>query len=135
MTRGAGTSGTSSGIRRFGPRDLRPDTAQTKGMWRAAALDREGLWSGLVRTAPGTTSDWHHHGEYESVIYVAEGAVRLEYGAKGGEQVEAHSGDFVLVPKGTVHRESNPSTRESVLVITRAGTGPTVINTEGPSES
>lgn len=132
MTRVDETSGTSSGIRRFGPRDLRADTAQTPGMWRAAALDQEGLWSGLVRTAPGTASGWHHHGDYDSVIYVAEGAVMLEYGAKGGERLEAHAGDFVLVPKRTVHRESNPSTRESVLVITRAGEGPAVFNLDAP---
>ena len=40
---------------------------------------------------------------------------------------------FLFVPKGAVHREGNPGETESHLVVTRAGTGPPVINVEGPA--
>ena len=55
------------------------------------------------------TSGWHHHGDYESVIYVLTGALRMEFGPGGGHTLEAGPGDFLFVPKGAVHRESNPT--------------------------
>jgi uncharacterized RmlC-like cupin family protein len=40
--------------------------------------------------------------------------------------------DFVHVPKGVIHRESNPANRESHIVVVRAGNGPPTINVDGP---
>ena len=105
----------------------------TPGMLRERAIDVEGMWAGLVRTAPGATSGWHHHGDHDTSIYVTRGTLRLESGPGGTEIVRAVAGDFVHVPKGAVHREGNDSGEESHLIVVRAGVGPPTINVEGPS--
>ena len=92
-----------------------------------------GLWAGLVRTAAHMTSGWHHHADYETSIYVVSGRLRMESGSGGTEVVEARAGDFLRVPKGAIHRESNPGDEESHIVVVRAGSGPAVVNVDGPA--
>ena len=104
----------------------------TPGMERQQAFATDGMWSGLVRTEAGMRSGWHHHGEYETTIYVLTGALRMEFGPDGSTTVEAVPGDFVYVPKGAVHRESNPSADPADLVVVRAGRGESTINVDGP---
>ena len=113
----------------------RVEADPTPGMIRERAIDVDGLWAGLVRTEPGMTSGWHHHGEYETTIYVTKGNLRLESGPGGTEIVTAVAGDFVHVPKGAVHREGNDGREESHLVVVRAGHGPPTINVDGPAPS
>lgn len=103
----------------------------TRGMVREEAISTGHIWSGLVRTAAGMTSGWHHHGEYETIVYVLSGAIRLEFGEGSREVLDAHPGDFVFVPPGMVHRESNPSGEESSLIVVRSGFGPPTVNIEG----
>lgn len=105
----------------------------TPGMVRQQAIAVDGMWSGLVRTEARITSGWHHHGDYDTSIYVVTGALRMECGAGGSVVVEAGPGDFVHVPKGAIHRESDPEDGESQLVVVRAGRGPPVINVNGPA--
>jgi len=105
----------------------------TPGMVREQAIAEEGFWAGLVRTAPGAASAWHHHGEHQTAIYVASGRLRMESGPGGREVIEAGEGDFLHVPAGAVHRESNPAEAESQLVVVRTGQGPTTINVDGPT--
>lgn len=124
----------TSEIRRIQPADLVRDPLQTPGMTRFAAVARVGLWSGFVRAQPSMASGWHHHGDYDTVIYVLEGAVRFEFGPGGGQSVEGTTGDFLHVPGGLIHRESNPTQREALLVITRAGSGVPVTNVAGPED-
>jgi uncharacterized RmlC-like cupin family protein len=57
----------------------------------------------------------------------------MEFGPGGEVVVDAGPGDFVFVPKGAIHREGNPTDEESHLVVVRAGTGPAVVNVEGPA--
>lgn len=104
----------------------------TPGMAREEAFAVPGLWAGLVRAEPGTTSEWHHHGDHDTAVYVLSGSVRVEEGPGGRDMVEARTGDFMLIPKGTVHRESNPSDEEGIAVVVRAGTGQVVVNVDGP---
>jgi uncharacterized RmlC-like cupin family protein len=104
----------------------------TTGMVREEAFSGEGIWAGLVRAAPERASGWHHHGDYDTYIYVASGYLRFEFGPRGANQVEAGPGDFVHVPKHLVHRESNPDSDEGVLIGVRAGSGPAVVNVNGP---
>jgi len=111
----------------------RVEADPTPGVVREEAVVADGIWAGLVRTAPGVVSGWHHHGEHETSIYVASGRLRLESGAHGGEVVEASEGDFVHVPAGSVHREANPGGTESRLIVVRAGEGPTTVNVDGPA--
>jgi uncharacterized RmlC-like cupin family protein len=119
-------------VRQVPPTD-RVEADPTPGMVRERAIDVEGLWAGLVRTAPGGASGWHHHGEYETSIYVASGQLRMESGADGASVIEAQPGDFLHVPAGAIHRESNPGDGESQLVVVRAGHGPPTINVDGPA--
>jgi uncharacterized RmlC-like cupin family protein len=103
----------------------------TPGMDRQQAFAGEAMWAGFVRTDAGMVSGWHHHGDYESVIYVLTGALKLEFGPGGATVVEAGPGDFVRVPKQTVHRESNPSAQPADIVVVRAGRGESTFNVDG----
>ena len=104
----------------------------TPGMDRQQAFATDDMWSGLVRTEAGMVSGWHHHAEYETTIYVVTGALRIEFGPDGSSTVAAGPGDFVYVPRGAVHRESNPSTEPADLVVVRAGRGESTVNVDGP---
>ena len=95
----------------------------TPGMDRQEAFATDRMWSGVARTEVGMVSGWHHHGEYETTIYVLAGALRMEFGPHGSTTVGAGPGDFVYVPKGVVHRESNPSAELADIVVVRAGRG------------
>jgi uncharacterized RmlC-like cupin family protein len=101
-------------------------------MRRSQALATERVWAGVVHTEAGAFSGWHHHGEHESVIYVATGALRMESGEGGLDVFDAQPGDFVYVPPYSVHREGNTTDGVATLVVTRSGLGPSVVNVEGP---
>jgi uncharacterized RmlC-like cupin family protein len=111
----------------------RTEGEPTPGMTREKAVATATMWAGFVRTDAGMVSGWHHHGEYETSIYVVSGTLRMEYGPGGVEMLEAPAGDFVYVPAGAIHREGNPSDHESTLVVVRAGSGDPVINVDGPA--
>ena len=114
------------------PTEALVDADPTPGMHRRCAVDVPGLWSGLVRTDPGSTSGWHHHGDHETSLYVMSGAMRLEFGPGGRSIVDAGPGDFVHVPARVVHRESNPTDDPATAVIARAGTGIPTVNVDAP---
>jgi uncharacterized RmlC-like cupin family protein len=101
-------------------------------MVREQAIATDGMWAGYVRTAAGMMSGWHHHGAYETTIYVLSGGLRMEFGPTGGGMVEAGPGDFVYVAPGAIHRESNPTDDESKIVVVRSGRGEPVVNVDGP---
>lgn len=105
----------------------------TPGMTRQLATHEAGMWTGVVDTEPGAVSGWHHHGDHETTLYVVHGTMRLESGPEGREVVEARAGDFLRVPAGAVHRESNPGEDGSRAVIVRCGTGVPTVNVEGPA--
>jgi uncharacterized RmlC-like cupin family protein len=107
----------------------------TPGKVREQAIAVDGLWSGLVRSEPGATSGWHHHGNHDTSVYVVEGTVRIEFGPGGAEAVEAGPGDFLHIPKHVIHREVNSGSTGSHEVITRSGTGPPTVNVDGPAPS
>lgn len=124
----------ASDIQLIRPEDRTRDTTQTPGMTREAAISRSGIWAGVARTAPGMSTAWHHHGTHETAIYVKRGRIRLEFGKGGAGSVDAREGDFLHVPPGAVHRESNPGSEAAEIVVVRAGTGAPVTNVEGPAE-
>ncbi|MDX2193716.1 MAG: cupin domain-containing protein [Gemmatimonadales bacterium] len=106
--------------------------AQTPGMFREEALATGTLWSGIARTSPGNVSGWHHHAAWDTVAFVLAGACRLEGGAGGATVLLAEPGDYLFIPGGVVHRESNPSDVEQVLVVVRVGEGPVLVPVDGP---
>ena len=111
----------------------RTEGAPTPGMIREEAIATDRLWAGYVRTEAGMVSGWHHHGGYESSIFVMTGALVMEFGPEGTERLEAGPGDFVYVAPRAVHREANPTDAESHVIVVRAGEGPPVINVDGPA--
>jgi uncharacterized RmlC-like cupin family protein len=111
----------------------RVEGERTPGMTREQAIAVDGMWAGLVRTEAHMMTGWHHHADYDTTVYVVDGSLRMESGPGGTEVVEAGPGDFVHVPKGAIHREGNPSDEESRVVVVRAGSGPAVVNVDGPA--
>lgn len=109
------------------------DTQQTSGMTREVAVAKDGIWAAFVRTEPRMASGWHHHAAYETAIFVLKGRLRFEFGSGGSRSIEAGPGDFVSVPPGAVHRESNPGDEEGEIVVVRAGSGAPNVNVDGPA--
>jgi uncharacterized RmlC-like cupin family protein len=117
---------------RITDQERRP-AAPTPGMHREEAVATDTTWAGHLRTEAGMISGWHHHGEYESVIYVLTGKLRMESGHGGTSVVEAGPGDFLFVPRGSIHREGNPSDVEGTAIVVRSGRGDPVVNVDGPA--
>jgi uncharacterized RmlC-like cupin family protein len=113
--------------------DALADADPTPGMTRQVARHGQGMWSGTVDTEPGAVSGWHHHGDHDTTLYVVSGRMRLESGPGGSSVVEAGPGDFLHVPAGAVHRESNPSGEPARAVIVRCGSGEPTTNVPGPA--
>jgi uncharacterized RmlC-like cupin family protein len=110
----------------------RTENSPTLGMIREQALDTEGLWAGIAHTDAGMVSGWHHHGDYESTIYILTGSMRMEFGPRGEETLDAVPGDFLYIAPHAIHREGNPSSEPGSAVVVRAGHGEPVFNVEGP---
>lgn len=113
---------------------LDPNTAQTPGMDRKAAIDfaRAGaqkLWAGTVSIHPDAKTGAHHHGPLESVIYVVRGKARMRWGDRLEFTAEAGPGDFIFVPPYVPHQEINAS-RDEVLecVLVRSDGQATAVN-------
>lgn len=123
--------GETVGVRLIKPEERREGQA-TPGMRREEAIVTDRMWAGLVVTAPGMVSGWHHHGDYETAICVLTGAFRMEFGPGGGEVLEAGPRDFLFVEPGAIHRESNPSAEDGTAVTFRSGSGEPVFNVDGP---
>lgn len=119
---------------RIVPPDQRtaPDEIQAPGVTREVLLSEDGLDVQIVRTAPGMTSPWHHHGAYDSYVFLLDGEGKLEYGPNGAETPSGGPGTFVAIPKHTVHRESNPGEEESVAIVFRVGKGKPLFVVDGP---
>jgi uncharacterized RmlC-like cupin family protein len=117
--------------------ELDPDTAQTAGMQRLAAISNrtvgsQRLWMGRTHVGPASRSGDHHHGEAETAIYVVSGTpefVFLDEHTGEETRIRAGAGDFVFVPPYTPHREENndPAT-EAVVVIARSTQEAIVVN-------
>jgi uncharacterized RmlC-like cupin family protein len=118
--------------RRVGDDEL-TEADPTPGMTRRVGVRTDGMWSGTVDTEPGLTTGWHHHGDHDTTLYVVAGRFRLESGPGGQEVVEGGPGDFLHVPAGAIHRESNPGEQPSRAVVVRCGTGTPTVNVDAPA--
>ena len=101
----------------------------TSGMTRSEAIVVDDIWSGTAVTEPGAMSGWHHHGGHDTIVYVARGAFDVE---TTDGVVRASAGDFVHVPPHVIHREGNSSDTSAEVVLVRRGSGPVVVNVDGP---
>jgi uncharacterized RmlC-like cupin family protein len=113
---------------------LDPNTAQTPGMDRAAAINfaRAGaqkIWAGTVKIHPNAKTGAHHHGALESVIYVVKGRARMRWGEHLEYVAEAGPGDFIFIPPYVPHQEINASSDEPLdCVVIRSDNEPVVVN-------
>src|SRR5215510_14021095 len=127
------------GVRVVKGSELDPNTAQTPGMNRAAAITKasagaEKLWAGTVVIHPKAKTGAHHHGEVESVIYVVSGRARMRWGERLEFMAEAGPGDFIYVPPYVPHQEINASPDSSLsCVVVRSGQEPVVVNLDMPA--
>ena len=126
------------GVRVIGADQLDPNTAQTPGMDRKAAINfaRVGankLWAGTVHIHPDAKTGAHHHGPLESVIFVIKGRARMRWGEALEFTAEAGPGDFIHVPPYVPHQEINASDTEPLsCVLCRSGQDPVVVNLDIP---
>src|SRR5205085_7840267 len=132
----AGAIWREQGVRVVKGSELDPNTAQTEGMSRAAAIDRaragaEKIWAGTVTIHANAKTGAHHHGPLESVIYVVRGRARMRWGEKLEYTAEAGPGDFIYVPPYIPHQEINASTDEGLeCVLVRSDNEAVVVNLE-----
>ncbi|MEA2756881.1 MAG: hypothetical protein QOJ54_3170 [Aliidongia sp.] len=128
------TDWRETGVRVIPGNQLDPNTAQTPGMNRAAAVNyarvgAEKLWAGTVTIHPNAKTGAHHHGPIESVIYVVRGKARMRWGEKLEFTAEAGPGDFIYVPPFVPHQEINADPGEPLdCVLMRSGQEPVVVN-------
>lgn len=123
-----------NGVRVITADQLDPNTAQTPGMERAAAIDfarvgAQKIWAGTVTIDPDAKTGVHHHGALESVIYVIRGRARMRWGEQLEFVAEAGPGDFIFVPPYVPHQEINASTDEPLeCVLVRSDSEAVVVN-------
>ena len=127
------TDWRTQGVRVVKAGTLDPNTAQTPGMQRAAAISRaragaERLWAGTVVIEPNAKTGAHHHGDLESVIYVVRGKARMRWGERLEFLAEAGPGDFIYVPPYVPHQEVNAADEPLECVLMRSGQEPVVVN-------
>ena len=122
------------GVKVIPASQLDPNTAQTPGMSRAAAINfaRVGAQkncSGTLRIHANAKTGAHHHGHLESVIYVLKGRARMRWGERLEYLAEAGPGDFIFVPPFVPHQEINASTDEPLeCVVVRSDNEAVVVN-------
>ncbi|MBV8612594.1 MAG: cupin domain-containing protein [Acetobacteraceae bacterium] len=122
------------GVRVIKGNQLDPNTAQTPGMDRAAAISAaqvgaQKIWAGTVSIHPNAKTGAHHHGALESVIYVIRGKARMRWGERLEFVAEAEAGDFIFVPPYVPHQEINASATETLeCVLVRSDNEAVVVN-------
>jgi uncharacterized RmlC-like cupin family protein len=123
-----------NGVKVIPANSLDPNTAQTPGMNRAAAINHarvgaQKIWAGTVSIHPNAKTGGHHHGPLESVIYVVRGKARMRWGDRLEYVAEAGPGDFIFVPPYVPHQEINASPDESLeCVLVRSDNEAVVVN-------
>src|SRR2546430_12636145 len=126
------------GVRVVPASSLDPNTAQTPGMDRKAAVNfarvgAQKIWAGTVNIHPDAKTGAHHHGELESVIYVVSGRARMRWGERLEFVAEAGPGDFIFVPPFVPHQEINASADEPLeCVLVRSDKQAVVVNLNIP---
>jgi len=112
------------------------ETPSSPGISRHLAFKGEDYLVVRSRSEPGTTSGWHHHGEYDVFGYLVSGSARFESNDGKSDAILLSPGDFFHVPHHTVHREINPSSDEgNEFILFLRGTGPMVINLDDPDKA
>ncbi len=112
-------------------RERRSATGLPTGVAGEQAFHDDGAWVGFLNLAPGASSPWHHHGEWDSYAYVTRGVLRWEFG-DGSDFIEIGAGDVGHMPARIVHRDVSAGTEDLAMILFRAGEGPLTIDVDGP---
>ena len=129
---------SQQGVRVISGEHLNPNTAQTPGMDRKAAINQatagaQKLWAGTVQIHPDAKTGAHHHGSLESIIYIVSGRARMRWGEALEYVAEAGPGDFIFVPPYVPHQEINASSEAPLnCVLVRSDREPQVVNLDIP---
>jgi uncharacterized RmlC-like cupin family protein len=124
----------NDGVRVIHADELDPNTPQTHGMSRAAAIDHaragsQKLWAGTMLVDPDAKTGPHHHGHLETVLYVVRGRARMRWGERLEFMAEAGPGDFIFVPPYVPHQEINANPGADLeCVVVRSDQEPVVVN-------
>ena len=124
----------NDGVRVVHKDQLDPNTKQTPGMRRMAAItsasaNAQKIWAGTVDIQPDAKTGAHHHGKLESIIYVVTGQARMRWGDNLEYTATAGPGDFIFVPPYVPHQEINASIDEPLeCVLVRNDQEPIVVN-------
>ena len=128
----------TQGVRVIKHDQLDPNTTQTPGMHREAAINyarvgAQRIWAGTVTIHPNAKTGAHHHGALESVIYVVAGRARMRWGDRLEFVAEAGPGDFIYVPPFAPHQEINANAGEQLsCVVIRSDQESVVVNLDLP---
>jgi uncharacterized RmlC-like cupin family protein len=122
------------GVRVIRGDQLDPNTAQTPGMFRQAAINHarvgaQKIWAGKVDIQPNAKTGVHHHGALESVIFVVSGHARMRWGDRLEFVADAYPGDFIYVPPYVPHQEINADPEHNLeCVLVRSDNEAVVVN-------
>ena len=122
------------GVRVVHGDQLDPNTAQTPGMFRQAAINHarvgaQKIWAGKVDIQPNAKTGVHHHGALESVIFVVSGHARMRWGDRLEFVADAYPGDFIYVPPYVPHQEINADPEHNLeCVLVRSDNEAVVVN-------
>ncbi|KAL2255476.1 hypothetical protein VTK26DRAFT_3270 [Humicola hyalothermophila] len=104
------------------------DGSRVRIISRPAIVNQtDNLCASVLIVKPRCASSIRHHGEQETIIYVASGEGVLLSQPKGDDDPERHpleQGDFAFVPSWTEHQLVNDSDVDFHLVIIRSGGKP-----------
>jgi uncharacterized RmlC-like cupin family protein len=63
----------------------------------------------VVTLPMGARAKTHLHEGIETAVYVLEGEAEMFFGARLGERLVAHAGEYIYIPPDTPHRVMNRS--------------------------
>jgi uncharacterized RmlC-like cupin family protein len=73
------------------------------------------LSANIATIPPGGVAYAHIHVGFEVILYIMEGKVRHEFGARCKQSIENEAGDFIYIKPGVPHEVFNMSDTEPVV--------------------
>lgn len=113
--------------------DERETGDETPGIEPNVAFEHDANIVVRALVTGGTESGWHHHGDRHVYGYLLAGEAAFEYGRGGEDRTDLTVGDFFHLTPGAIHRDINPGDAEQVFILNVVGSGPLVVNVEGPN--
>ena len=110
------------------------DGPHTPGQPRKTAYAGDGIRVGQTEvTARGAPSQWHHHENYDSIMYMLEGRIRVDWGDDGEKSFVMGPGDYGFFGRKVIHRAQVIDAPENCrFLFVRLGEGESVVNVDGP---